>query len=88
MITYIEQGESWNNYDSLGELVTPLILYGRVIFHIVVKPYSDQSCLSSLQSQYQVLWSLGVYQHQMNVFPPIMSRYSWYMVYFDPLPSS
>ena len=24
--------ESWNNNDSLGGLVTPLILYGRVIF--------------------------------------------------------
>ena len=36
-----------------GGLVTPVILYGRVIFHIVVKPYSDQSCLSSLQSQYK-----------------------------------
>ena len=34
MITYIEhsKGESWNKYDSLGGLVTPLILYGRVIF--------------------------------------------------------
>ena len=26
------KGESWNNYDSLGGLVTPRILYGRVIF--------------------------------------------------------
>ena len=41
------KGESWNNYDSLGGLVTPLILYGRVIFHIVVKAllYPGQSLI-------------------------------------------
>ena len=61
--------ESWNNYDSLGGLVTRLYCTVGSYFHVVVKPYPAQS----LESQYQVHWSLGVYQHQI-VFPP-MSRY-------------
>ena len=36
------------NYDSLGGLVTPVILYGRVIFHIVLKPYLGQSLVFHL----------------------------------------
>ena len=51
-------------------LVTPLILYGRVIFS-----RSSRALLWSvfIEHKYQLLLSLGVYRHPI-VFPP-MSYY-------------